>query len=144
MSAVIQPARESVASPEHRSAIVTGDPARAIAFDARGETRLSTFLSQVRGVAAALPPGRHAINLCEDRYRFLVAFCAVAVRGQVSLLPPSRAPAVVDDVLARHPDAYCIGDESLAPAPPHYWRLPAQLPEAGGEVPPLADDALGA
>lgn len=142
MSAVIQPATECVASPEHRSAIVAGDPARAIAFDACGETSLSTFLSQVRGVAAALPPGRHAINLCEDRYRFLVAFCAVAVRGQVNLLPPSRAPAVVDDVLGRHADTYCIGDENLDPMPPHYWRLPTQLPEAGGDVPHLADDAL--
>jgi len=121
---------------------VAGDPARAIAFDACGETSLSTFLSQVRGVAAALPVGRHAINLCEGRYRFLVAFCAVAVRGQVNLLPPSRAPAVVDDVLGRHADTYCIGDEGLDPMPPHYWRLPMQLPEAGGDVPRLADDAL--
>jgi len=146
MSAVIQPARECVAPPDPGAAvlspIVNGDARRAIAFDERGETTLATFLAQVRGVAAALPPGRHAVNLCQDRYRFLVAFCAVAVRGQVSLLPPSRAPAVVDDVLARHADTYCIGDENLAPPPPDYWRLPAQLPEAAGEVPQLADDAL--
>ena len=42
------------------------------------------------GVAAALPAGRHVVNLCEDRYRFLVAFCAVALRGQTTLLPPAR------------------------------------------------------
>ena len=53
------------------------------------------------------------INLCEDRYRFLVAFCAAAVRGQTTLLPPSRAPAVVDQVRAQYPDSYCLGDDAL-------------------------------
>src|SRR5690606_39672646 len=49
-------------------------------------------------------------NLCEDRYRFLVAFCAVAVRGQANLLPPSRTRAAIDEVRAQYPDSYCIGD----------------------------------
>lgn len=140
MSAVIQSATERDAGAA--TPIVAGPAARAIAFDARGEVPLARFLAQVRGVAAALPPGRHAVNLCEDRYRFLVAFCAVAMRGQVNLLPPSRAPAVVDDVLARHADSYCIGDQALDPEPPRYRRLPAVLPEADGDMPRLFDAAL--
>ena len=96
----------------------------------------------MHGLAAALPPGRHAINLCEDRYRFLVAFCAVALRGQTTLLPPSRAPAVIDDELQRHADSYCLGDQALAPLPPRYWRMPDVLPQADGPVPRIHDDAL--
>jgi acyl-coenzyme A synthetase/AMP-(fatty) acid ligase len=137
MSAVIQTSIAPLASP-----IACGGGNRAIAFDAGGEIALAMFLAQVRGVAAALPAGRHAINLCEDRYRFLVAFCAIAVRGQVNLLPPSRAPAVVDEVLAHHADSYCVGDGPLDPSPPRYWRLPERLPELDGEVPTLDEHAL--
>ncbi len=46
---------------------------------------LGRFLAQVRGLAAQLPSGRYVVNLCEDRYHFLLAFYACALRGQVSL-----------------------------------------------------------
>jgi len=111
-------------------------------FDEHGDVPLDRFLAQVRGVAAMLPAAAHAINLCEDRYRFLVAFCAVAMRGQTNLLPPSRAPAAVDEAMAQHPDSYCIGDGDLAPAPARYLRLPDALPERIGDSPLLDDDAL--
>lgn len=136
MSAVIQPAGLG------GSPLATGADTRAIAFDAQGAVPLARFLAQVRALAALLPPGRHAVNLCEDRYRFLVAFCAVAVRGQVTLLPPSRAPAAIDEALARHPDSYCLGDLPLDPAPAHYWQLPDVLLEHPGDMPLIEDAAL--
>jgi acyl-coenzyme A synthetase/AMP-(fatty) acid ligase len=137
MSAVIQPG-----APASLTAIALGDAGRSIVFDEHGDVPLDRFLAQVRGVAAMLPGGAHAINLCEDRYRFLVAFCAVAMRGQTNLLPPSRAPAAVDEAMAQHPDSYCIGDGELSPAPTRYLRLPADLPERVGDTPQLDDDAL--
>ncbi len=124
------------------SPLATGDAARAIAFDGAQPIVLGRFLAQVRALAALLPPGQHAINLCEDRYRFLVAFCAVAVRGQTTLLPASRAPAVIADALHRHADSYCLGDDAPGDAPARYWRLPAVLPERDGEPLRIDDDAL--
>jgi acyl-coenzyme A synthetase/AMP-(fatty) acid ligase len=135
MSAVIQATRPG-------APLTMGAETRTIAFGPHHAVPLGRFLAQVRGLAARLPAGRHAVNLCEDRYRFLVAFCAVALRGQVTLLPPSRAPAVVTDVLARHADSYCLGDDALACEPPRYWRLPDVLPELDGPAPQLDDDAL--
>ena len=137
MSAVIQSGPFAPASP-----LAVGDPGRVLVFDGADEVTLARFLAQVRGLAALLPAGRHAINLCENRYRFLLAFCAVAVRGQVTLLPPSRAPGVIADELRRHADSYCLGDAVLAEAPPHYWRLPPVLPEAAGAELRVDDDAL--
>lgn len=125
-----------------RAPLTHGDAGRAVAFDAAGPITLARFHREVRGVAAALPDGLHAVNLCEDRYRFLVAFCAVALRGQVTLLPSSRAPAVVDQALAQHSRSYCIGDAALDPAPPGFWALPAALPQADGPVPRIAAEAL--
>src|SRR5688572_12887898 len=100
MSAVIEFAQD----PRGRSRLVLGENARAIAFGATGTIDLARFAREVRAVAAGLPHARHAVNLCEDRYKFLVGFCAAAVRGQATLMPPSRAPAVVAEVLAQYPD----------------------------------------
>ncbi|MGN7726933.1 AMP-binding protein [Luteimonas sp. 22616] len=150
MSAVIetQPGPSATASTS-RQPLACGDGARAIAFDAGGVVSLDTFFSHVRGLAQQLPEASHAINLCEDRYRFLVAFCAVALRGQTTLLPPSRTRAAIDDVRAQHPHSYCLGDgdhcgcphASLAPLP-HYVRMPDVLPRCDGERPHIDDDAL--
>lgn len=138
MSAVI---KAEVARRRH-AAEPRGDADRIIAFDGTGAVTLATFLRHVHGVAAQLPTGTHVVNLCEDRYRFLVALAAVAVRGQATLLPPSRAPAAVDEVLSTHPDGWTIGDTELGFPPPRYWCLPAQLPEADGAAFAPADDAL--
>ncbi|WP_082124567.1 AMP-binding protein [Lysobacter capsici] len=144
MSAVFDPSQnalsQDLASPEADVfAFVAGASRRALAFGADGIVERARFEREVRALAAALPPAQHAVNLCENRYRFLVALCAVALRGQTNLLPSSRAPAVVEDVLARYADSYCIGDEALDPAPPRYLQLPPTLAEQDGE--PLQVDA---
>src|SRR5688500_1595733 len=146
MSAVVQtPQSELVALAS--SPLATGAAARAVAFDCGGEIALSTFLAHVRGLTATLPDRPCALNLCEDRYRFLVAFCAVALRGQTTLLPPSRTRAAIDEVRAQHPDSYCLGDgdacgcEPLSPLP-HYVRVPDVLPERVGDAPHIDDDVL--
>lgn len=141
MSAVVVPPSTGSAQPQPL-AVGSGD--RILAFDRNGCIDLETFLAQVRGVAAVLPAGRHAVNLCEDRYRFLVAFCAVALRGQVTLLPSSRAPAVITDVLAQYADSYSLGDGLLEAVPPGHWLLPEPLPVLAGEAPaevPVIDES---
>ncbi|WP_379654531.1 AMP-binding protein [Pseudoxanthomonas sp. UC19_8] len=119
-----------------------GAPTRIIARSGGAAIDLATFHGHVRALAAQLPAGRHAVNLCEDRYRFLVAFCAVALRGQVTLLPSSRAPAVVADVMDRHADTYALGDLPIDPAPAGYWRLPGTLGHLDGPVPEVPEDAV--
>ena len=142
MSAVIE---DSQASPRAMP-LAAGAGSRAIVFDAGGPVPLDRFLGQARALAALLPEGRHAINLCEDRYRFLLAFCAVALRGQVTLLPASRAPGTIAEEAARHADSYCLGDTAFPASmqPPRYWRLPESLPGAGGTPPCVDPDGLAA
>src|SRR3546814_17223545 len=107
MSAVIETrSGPSTAAIVPSRPLASGDGARAIAFDAGGELSLDTFFSPVRGLAQLLPDASHAINLFEDRYRFLVAFCAVALRGQTTLLPPSRPPAAYAQVRAHPPHTH--------------------------------------
>src|SRR5690606_26081176 len=146
MSAVITIQERPDAATGPRSPLAAGAPGRAVAYGQGGSVALADFLAEVRGVAALLPERPFAVNLCEDRYRFLVAFAAAAVRGQVTLLPPSRTRAAIDEVRARHPDSYCLGDADacgcadMVPLP-HYLRLPDTLPRLAGGMPQLSDAA---
>jgi acyl-coenzyme A synthetase/AMP-(fatty) acid ligase len=127
--------------------MVAGSRERIIAFNGSVAVTVASFERQVRALAARLPVAEHAINLCEDRYRFLVAFCAAALRGQVNLLPPSRAPSVVAETLARYPDAYALVDgdmENFADLGHQVWRIPAALAEVDGSSLLVDADALAA
>lgn len=142
MAAVIETIGAEAAtqsSSQQRVVFVEGPADRSFVFDGQGRVTVAAFLADVRGVAAGLPQAACAINLCEDRYRFLVAFCAAALRGQTNLLPSSRTPAAIDEVLRHHPDGYCIADTELSPAPPRLHVLPGCLPV---QERPLSDGAL--
>lgn len=102
-----------------------GDLRRALIWRNGEAVSAAGFLAQVEGVAASLPHGSAAVNLCEDRHAFLVAFCAIALRGQINLLPSSRAPQAVDEVMAANPGCYAVGERPLASAPPGYRLLPS-------------------
>lgn len=66
------------------------------------------FLADVAQVQAWLPSGIPIVNLCESRYEFAVSFAAVAANGQCNLLPSSRAPQAVADLLQAHPHSVAI------------------------------------
>lgn len=68
------------------------------------------FLLHVAATAERLPDRRYALNLCTDRYHFLVAFAAALVRGQVSLLCSDHSPRWLEQLAAAYPEAYTIGD----------------------------------
>jgi acyl-coenzyme A synthetase/AMP-(fatty) acid ligase len=138
MSAVIH----SASGAQGMCALGVGPLERVIARSGGQAIDLATFHGHVRALAAQLPAARHAVNLCQDRYRFLVAFCAVALRGQVTLLPSSRAPTVVAEVMERHAETYALGDAAIDPPPAAYWRLPAALASVQGPVPQVPEDAV--
>jgi acyl-coenzyme A synthetase/AMP-(fatty) acid ligase len=105
------------------------------------------FMAHVQAVAEQLPAAPAAVNLCEDRYAFLVAFCAIALRGQTNLLPSSRAPKAVAEVMAAHPGSYALGEQALDAPPAHYRHLPSLMDvpsEAEGtlEIPLLPADQV--
>jgi acyl-coenzyme A synthetase/AMP-(fatty) acid ligase len=146
MSAVVQ---SIVGGPRsHRVPLAEGSPARQLAFDASGVIELGRFEREVRAVAERLPDAGFAVNLCEDRYRFMVALCAAALRGQATLLPPSRARTVVEEVLAQHRDSYVLADalvpcdESVAPPSQRRWQLPVVLPQQDGDALTVPEDLL--
>lgn len=80
--------------------LLSRHPSEIIAIRGDRQITCGEFLAQVAALADALPDMPLAVNLCADRYRFMLGFAAVVVRGQSNLLLPSRQPAAVAEVLA--------------------------------------------
>lgn len=125
--------------------LVDTDLARPLAWRDGAPISVAAFLADVQRTAQALPARPAMLNLCGDRYAFLVAFCAALCRGQYSLLPPSRARAVIDELLHDHPGSYAAGDRPMAEPPQGYLWLPHCSADGHDDASPqFPADALAA
>ena len=86
------------------------DPARGLAHDRRDPVTAARFAGDVVVLAGRLPDQPHVVNFCADRYRFAVGFAAALIRGQVTLLPSSEAPAPLAGLALRYPGLYQLHD----------------------------------
>lgn len=68
------------------------------------------FLSHVKALAAQLPDKSHIINLCGNRYLFLVSVCAAVLREQINLLPPNKNLTTQKRLAERYDNAYVLHD----------------------------------
>jgi acyl-coenzyme A synthetase/AMP-(fatty) acid ligase len=106
----------------------------------RGGVPLSqaAFLGACHKLSQQLPAAGHAINLCEDRGNFLHAFGAALWRGQVSLLPQSRAAGAVREVAQTFPGSYLVCDGDFEDIGVPALRIGAlEAPPHGGAVPQI-------
>jgi len=68
------------------------------------------LLADAVNLSQQLPEKEYALNLCNDRYLFIVAYLAVCIRHQVSLLPQNKATATIQELSERYPNSYMISD----------------------------------
>ena len=61
-----------------------------------------------------LPEKTYAVNICQNRYLFIVAYLAVMLRQQITLLPPNQSQRTLSDLLTTYTPAYCITDDLSA------------------------------
>ena len=121
MSAIVEPGRASALS---LPLLADADLTRTFAWRDRQAVSAAEFLAEVLALAAALPAAGYVVNLCEDRYRFLVMFCAAAVAGQTNLLPASRAPQAIAEVMQTFPHSYVACECALDFAATRFFRIP--------------------
>jgi acyl-coenzyme A synthetase/AMP-(fatty) acid ligase len=88
-----------------------------------------TYQRDVASLAALLPAHKNVLNICADRYRFMVGLEAARRRGQVSLLPPSFAPGVLAALQADYPDLYVLTDGAKTGLPE--FAYPETMAEGG-------------
>jgi acyl-coenzyme A synthetase/AMP-(fatty) acid ligase len=111
--------------------LAEGDPRRVLVIAGARRVTAARFIAEVQALATLLPAGRFAVNLCEDRYQFLLAFCAVALAGQTNLLPSSRAPQAVADVLQQHPASYALGEAARGDVERYHRIAPVEATVTG-------------
>jgi acyl-coenzyme A synthetase/AMP-(fatty) acid ligase len=83
---------------------------RIVAWGRSGPITAPRFLADVERLAECLPAGGSVLNVCQDRYRFMVGVAASLVAGKVSLLPPSQTPEAVRQLKNYAPDVFCLHD----------------------------------
>ena len=71
------------------------------------------FLLHVDLTRDYLTSKKYAINLCENRYHFLVAFAACVSLGKISLLPIFKLPREISRLSKSYPDSHLINDEDI-------------------------------
>jgi acyl-coenzyme A synthetase/AMP-(fatty) acid ligase len=72
------------------------------------------FLVHVNLARSNLSLNKYAINLCENRYHFLVAFAACVSLEKISLFPNAKVPKEIDRIAKSYPDSCLINDEDIA------------------------------
>jgi acyl-coenzyme A synthetase/AMP-(fatty) acid ligase len=94
------------------SPLLTHPSPYAVVARRRGEAiSARRFLHDAAQLADRLPPGRHVLNVCSDRYAFTLGFAACLMTGRVSLLPSTHTPDVVRRLAQSAPDVFCLTDE---------------------------------
>ena len=124
----------------------------AVAAHRRGEAIPAwRFLADAAQLADRLPPGKHVLNVCSDRYLFTVGFAACLLTQRVSLLPSTHTPEVVRQLAQFAPDVFCLTDEPACTIdlPRFHFPEPAGLARLGGaerpwQVPRIANRQLAA
>jgi acyl-coenzyme A synthetase/AMP-(fatty) acid ligase len=96
--------------------IPTFDENRVIAWRSGIALTQGELLADVLRTAERLPSAGFALNLCEDRYNFLVGFGAAVARGQVSLLPHTGALGALAQIAAQYPETHLLYDGPEPPA----------------------------
>ena len=128
----------------------TGDS--IVAYRGGRTLRAAQFLADAERLAESLPPGRHLLNACADRYRFAVGFAAGMMTGRVSLLPSTHTPEVIRQLVQFAPDAFCLTDDDACTIELpqfHYGdvtdsNIPADGASGPFRVPQIPGDQLAA
>jgi acyl-coenzyme A synthetase/AMP-(fatty) acid ligase len=107
------------------------DPAAIFAWRNGQPITLAQFQRDVIAVLAVLPPSSAMINLCEDRYRFIVAYAAAQCAKQTVLLPSARVEQVVAEVEGAHVATYRFDDAEVDDALTRGQSREHIHPEAG-------------
>ena len=86
-------------------------PTAVVAYRGGEALPAQRLLEDATRLAALLPPGRHVLNVCLDRYRFAVGLAACLMTERISLLPSTHTPEVIDRLAEFAPDAFCLTDD---------------------------------
>ena len=86
---------------------------RDIAWFAKSAISRADFVAAVHSLANRLPDSPYVLNVCQDRYQFMLGFFAALLRKQINVFPISAASKSVEEIVARFPQIYCLSDGDI-------------------------------
>jgi acyl-coenzyme A synthetase/AMP-(fatty) acid ligase len=108
------------------------------------------YIADVHHCAKRLPPSRHVLLACQDRYAFAVGFGAAMVRGQSCLMPSTHTEELIASLAGTYEALYCMTDDpactfALPQTQIGDWLL-GGTPAAAGSfaIPMIAGDHVAA
>ena len=115
-------------------------PESAIAWRGGKSVSAGEFIGAAYALASRLPELPLVFNLCHDRYHFLLGFAAALIRGQTSLLPPTRLERTLRDISQVFSPSYCLIDEPLSVEGMEAVEVRHCQAKGSGEAPSIAQD----
>jgi acyl-CoA synthetase (AMP-forming)/AMP-acid ligase II len=105
--------------------LVFADPDQILLYRQQGDNvhtiTARQFMAEARALAVdlAAEPGAHhpIVNLCQDRYRFMVGFAATILAGKTNLLPSTYTGETLRQIFVDAPNALCLHDHEDWPFP---------------------------
>ncbi len=107
---------------------------KTIAWHKGTAISVEKFLADVEYLATLLPAGKHILNVCRNRYHFAVGLAAAIVSNKISVLPPTHAPEMVQQLKIFSADVFCLHDSddcSIALPQLHYPIMPIHQAKKG-------------
>ena len=89
-------------------AVLCHAPEATVALRGENPTSAAQFRRDVASLAVLLPPKAFLVNLCQDRYRFMIGFAAALMRGQVTLMPSANTPGMLADLAVLSEDYFGV------------------------------------
>lgn len=93
--------------------LIRHTPEQILAWREGRPISAAAFTRDVLRLARALPEGGQLVNLCEDRYLFMLGFAAAMQRGLVTLMPPNSTPGAINQLLDGNNGSYCLSDSAV-------------------------------
>lgn len=75
------------------------------------------FVEVVAAFRTRLPATRYIVNLCQDRFAFLVTFAAALADRRITLLPPDAGDAALHGLRDRYDAVAVVTDQSVTSLP---------------------------
>lgn len=90
--------------------LLARQPGDVIAIRQGRAVTAAEFLAEVNALAGSLPASGFAINVCENRYHFLVGFAAALAHGLATLLPPNPLEETVNAIHREWAGSFVLTD----------------------------------
>ena len=99
--------------------LTSHQPGEPIAYGPRGVIHTAQFMAQVQAVARSLPAAQYVVNICANRYHFLLGFAAAVVAGKTTLMPSTVTEQVLQQLAHSYPQDLALLSDAASDVPAH-------------------------